>query len=196
MTSRDAAISRGMAIRGKLLPEELGWLYDLARMAPDGPAVEVGAYCGRSVAAWSAARVGRGVGAWAAARASRGAIIASDIVCRPELPIALDGLGYPVELVIAPSWDAAALVPDDLAFVFIDADHGVDGIPKDILVWPQKVKRGGIIIFHDYDVWKERVHRPDNPDVVVKAEVDKWQVVAKWEDLGAVRSAKAYRRPE
>ena len=183
MISRNAAISAGMALRGKLLPEELGWLYDLALAAPDGPSVEVGAYCGRSVAAWSAARVGRG------------AIIASDIKCRPELPVALDGLGYTTELVIAPSWDAAALVPDDMAFVFIDADHGVDGIPKDILVWPQKVKRGGIIVFHDYDVWKERVHREGKLPVVVKAEVDRWQAVAKWEDLGAVRSAQAYRRP-
>ena len=183
MISRNAAISAGMALRGKLLPEELGWLYDLALAAPDGPAVEVGAYCGRSVAAWSAARAGRG------------AIIASDIVCRPELPVALDGLGYTTELVIAKSWDAAALVPDDLAFLFIDADHGIDGIPRDIKVWPQKVKRGGIIVFHDYDVWKEHVHRDGNPGVVVKAEVDRWQARAKWEDLGAVRSAQAYRRP-
>ena len=184
MISRNAAISRGMALRGKLLPEELGWLYDLAMKAPDGPSIEVGAYCGRSVAAWSAARIGRGV------------IIASDITCRPELPVALAELGYLTELVIAPSWDAAALVPDDLAFVFIDADHGIDGIPRDIKVWPQKVKRGGIIIYHDYDVWKERVHREGNPGVVVKAEVDRWQESAWWEDLRAVRSAKAYRRPE
>ena len=175
MITRDAAVTRGMALRGKLLADELAWLYDLALAAPDGPAVEVGAYCGRSVASWSAARVGRG------------AIIASDIKLRPELPLALNGLGYPVELVIAASWDAADIIEDELAFVFIDADHGRDGIPRDILVWPQKMQPGGIIVYHDYDVSK--------PTVVVKAEVDKWQQAAQWLDLGAVRSAKAFRRP-
>jgi len=175
MISRNAAVAAGMATRGKLLECELVWLYDLAAKAPDGPAIEIGSYCGRSVVAWSAARVGRG------------AIFASDIKCRPELAETLNALSYPTEIVIAPSWEAAGLVPDNMAFVFIDADHGVDGIPQDILVWPQKVMRGGIIVYHDYDVWKTTV--------VVKREVDKWQAVAKWEDLGAVRSAKAYRRP-
>lgn len=175
MITRDVAVTRGMALRGKLLADELAWLYDLALAAPDGPAVEVGAYCGRSVAAWSAARVGRG------------AIIASDIKCRPELPVALNGLGCRVELVIAASWDAADIIEDELAFLFIDADHGAEAFPRDIAVWPQKMRRGGIIVYHDYGVSK--------PTVVVKRYVDEWQQAAQWIDLGAVRSAKAFRRP-
>ena len=175
MIARDAAITAGMATRGKLLAEELAWLYDLAAAAPDGPAIEVGSYCGRSVVAWSAARVGRGP------------IISTDIVLRPEWTAAIEALGYPVEMIVAASWDTADLVPDDVAFLFIDADHGEGGFPRDIAVWPQKMKRGGIIVYHDYDVWK--------PTVVVKALVDQWQAEARWDDLGAVRSAKAFRRP-
>jgi hypothetical protein len=81
----------------------------------------------------------------------------------------------------------AAVAPDGLAFCFIDADHGEEGIPKDIKVWPQKMMPGGILVYHDYGVWK--------PTVVVKREVDAWQAIAQWHDLGAVRSAKAFQRP-
>jgi len=173
--TRDEAIAQGMATRGKLLADELGWLYDLAALAPDGAAIEIGAHCGRSVTAWSAARVGRGP------------IIASDIRNRPELRQTLSALGYPVDVIIAASWDVPALVPDGLAFLFLDADHGIDGFPRDIAVWPQKIAPGGIMVLHDYGVWK--------PTVVVKEYTDRWQQGARWDDLGAVRSAKAYRRP-
>ena len=177
MIPREEAVRRGMAClgRGHMLPEELAWLWDLAAKAPNGPAVEIGVLCGRSIVAWSGARY------------ERGPVWASDIVDRGELRLNLAALPYRVEVAIAPSWEAAAMVPDGLAFCFIDADHGIDGIPKDILPWTAKIRPGGIVVFHDYGVWK--------PTVVVKRYVDLWQKFAKWEELGAVRSAQAYRRP-
>ena len=36
-------------------------------------------------------------------------------------------------------------------FIFIDADHGFDGITHDIEAWKPKVKSGGFMMFHDYD---------------------------------------------
>jgi hypothetical protein len=74
-----------------------------------------------------------------------------------------------------------------LAFCFIDADHSIDGFPKDILPWAAKMMPGGIIVFHDYDVWK--------PSVVVKRYVDAWQSMVNWELLGQERSCIAFRRP-
>ena len=87
----------------------------------------------------------------------------------------------------ANSWEAWSQVPDDLAFCFIDADHGEQGIPRDIQVWPQKMAPGGVLVFHDYGVWK--------PTVAVKRVVDEWQAEACWEFLGSCRSAYAFRRP-
>jgi hypothetical protein len=70
---------------------------------------------------------------------------------------------------------------------FIDGDHTMRGIPRDVLTWPDKVKAGGIIAFHDYGV--------PNPYVVVKCIVDAWQVKVKWEELGTVGSLIAFRKP-
>jgi len=177
MIGRDDAVAMAMACagRGHMTLEECAWLYDVAGRAPDGPAIEIGVLCGRSVLAWACAREGRGE------------VYAADIKDRAELHQNLATLPMPVTVLIGLSWEVAEQAPDGLAFCFIDADHGEEGIPRDIKVWPQKMRPGGILVFHDYDVWK--------PTVVVKREVDAWQAVARWEDLGSCRSAKAFRRP-
>lgn len=174
MIERDEAVARGLGIigRGKLLVEELEWLYDLAKRAPEGSAVEVGPLCGRSLVAWAYAREGRGT------------IYAVDNVIRDCLAKNIAALAFPITLICKESWEATTEIPDSLAFCFIDADHGIDGFPKDILPWAAKMIPGGIIVYHDYDVWK--------PTVVVKRYVDALQSLVGWKDLGAVRSAKAF----
>jgi predicted O-methyltransferase YrrM len=167
--------AQGCVGRRMLLEVELEWLYRLAGEAPDGTAVELGALCGSSFIAWSAARVGRGP------------VVAVDNKDRAELKENLAKLPYAVEIVVADSWAAAERVPGEVAFLFIDADHGIDGIPKDMVAWLPKVMPGGIVVFHDYGVWK--------PTVVVQQFVDRWQESEPWELLGQVRSARAYRRP-
>jgi hypothetical protein len=42
-------------------------------------------------------------------------------------------------------------------FVFVDGDHSLEGVIKDIEAWKPRVNPGGIMAFHDYekDVWKD-----------------------------------------
>ena len=48
---------------------------------------------------------------------------------------------------------AARLVPDDdLDFVFIDADHRYQSFKDDIIAWLPKVKPGGFLTGHDFDI--------------------------------------------
>lgn len=51
------------------------------------------------------------------------------------------------------SIDAAAIFETERAnLVFIDASHNYDSVKMDIIVWLPKVKPGGIICGHDWDV--------------------------------------------
>jgi len=84
------------------------------------------------------------------------------------------------------SWEVEEQVLNRLAFCFIDGDHTMRGIPRDVLTWPNKVKPGGVIAFHDYGV--------PNPYVVVKCIVDAWQFKVQWEELGTVGSLIAFRK--
>ena len=180
--NKSTAVKRGMNCvgGGKLLECELEWLYDLALIAPDGVSIEVGPFRGRSLVCWACARIGRGD------------IGATDIKLRPELwenvQAFLEDYDTAISITQGNSWDIAGWADRTLAFCFIDADHGIDGFPKDILPWAAKMQPGGIIVFHDYGVWK--------PTVVVQRYVDAWQSMVNWELLGQERSSIAFRRPK
>ena len=93
-----------------------------------------------------------------------------------------------VELIQCASWEGAAHFEDEsVAFCFIDADHSIRGIGRDILVWPQKIMQGGILAFHDYGAPKK--------SIAVKCIVDCWQAEVQWECLGRVGSTIAFRKP-
>ena len=71
------------------------------------------------------------------------------------LPIALRHLGinasrwHPIRL---PSTKAARCFDDgELDFVFIDAEHSYEAVKADIEAWWRKLRRGGLLIGHDYD---------------------------------------------
>ena len=154
---------------------ELAWLWCLAKIAPDGPAVECGVKDGGSLACW------------AAAREDRGPLYGVDIKAGPGAASLWESYHYKVTSLRMASWDAAAIIEGPVAFCFLDAAHSEPGFPQDIVVWPGKIMPGGVIAFHDYDVWK--------PNVVVKTYVDAWQKEAQWETLGRVGSLIAFRRP-
>ena len=42
-------------------------------------------------------------------------------------------------------------IPNEIDFVYIDADHSYEGVARDLGLWFMKVKDGGIIGGHDYD---------------------------------------------
>jgi len=175
---RTAAIERGRTAQGRvnLYPETMGFLYDLAEKAPDGPAVEAGAMCGASFVCWVAAREGRGK------------CYAVDIKNQSDLRANIEHYDYDAKAIRGVSWEAPYVTEELLAFAFIDADHTRNGIPKDIKAFTKRIKPGGIIVFHDYE-------RKDPKGVVIEY-VDAWQKKAQWIPLGKVNSAIAFQRPE
>jgi hypothetical protein len=50
------------------------------------------------------------------------------------------------------SVEAAAMVPSDLDFVYIDGLHDYDGVRADIAAWWPKMKSGGVFGGHDFNV--------------------------------------------
>lgn len=55
------------------------------------------------------------------------------------------------DLMIMSTRDAASVVPDgSFDFVFIDADHGYEGVKADINLWAPKVRERGWLGGHDY----------------------------------------------
>ena len=163
---------------------QLAYLFMLAMLAPDGIAVECGVYQGGSLFAWAQARIGRGriiaVDSYMPPRWERELIIFREqIVARK--------LNGQIDLLRMSSWDAPNSLPDNVAFCFIDSDHSADGFPSDLEAWPRKIKPGGILVLHDYDV--------ANPNVVVKRFADIWHELAQWEIIGNFHSTMAYRRP-
>lgn len=179
MDNREKAIILAQQAGTKLDSPQLGYLYDLAGVAPDGISVECGTARGGSLLCW------------AAARHKRGPIIAVDLkvserwyACRDSIRKWHPGIVF----LAATSWDVGEMLrpQQEVAFCFIDACHGPEGIGRDVQVWSQTILPGGVIAWHDYGA-------PKCP--AVKQCVDAWQVAAQWESLGAVGSTMAFRRP-
>jgi len=60
---------------------------------------------------------------------------------------------YPAKIVRATSVEAAQDVPDDsLDFVYIDGKHDWESVELDIVVWREKVRDGGMICGHDWNL--------------------------------------------
>lgn len=193
----------GIARRAKSLMHrnELAWLIELAGMAPDGIGVEIGVYCGASLIAWSLMRQGRGqvvgIDNWSyqdeyvdqfVVKGNEHNNIRIDGlkgVCEANLTTA--GILPQVWLIDSDSVDAARVVQDDLAFVFIDGNHTSPAIDNDVAAWMPKIRRGGIAAFHDYG-------RRKNGCRVTQA-VDNWQAREPWEFIGLVDTTAGYRKP-
>ena len=59
---------------------------------------------------------------------------------------------YDAKLIRMPTIDAARFFEDGSCdFVFIDADHRYEAVNADIHAWFSKVRKGGMIIGHDYN---------------------------------------------
>lgn len=179
------AVALGAQCESMLDVPQLTWLFALASLAPDGPSCEIGTYKGGSLVCWGQARKGRGAiyavdsfgpdGKWARAFEHY------------QHHLELSSLTEHVTTIRKSSLEGVKDVPDDLAFVFIDADHADTGIPHDVVVWPPKVAPGGIIVFHDYVSSKATA--------AVGYSVDAWHEITNWYDLGMIGSAKAFQRP-
>ena len=75
---------------------------------------------------------------------------------------------YNCELIRASSMDAVKDFDDEsLDFVYIDANHDYEFVKEDIREWSKKVRIGGIVSGHDYQVFSS------GNDGVIRA-VDEW----------------------
>jgi len=61
--------------------------------------------------------------------------------------------GYPEAKLLQGSSIVVANFVDfeSLAFVYVDGDHSFRGVMDDINVWYPKLRRGGVMAFHDYE---------------------------------------------
>ena len=60
--------------------------------------------------------------------------------------------GYPAVFIYEKSEDAVTQVKEELDFVYIDAAHTFDNALQDIEVWYPKVKKGGMLSGHDFNI--------------------------------------------
>jgi hypothetical protein len=127
---------------------------------PQGLLVEVGVYeCGHAQSMFLHLEAKR--------------IYLIDLIKRVEFP-------YPHVWWLEDSRTASLKVPNDLDFVYIDADHDEKSVIIDIACWYPKVKVGGIIAGHDYSKVNgvgKAVHRFFGN--VQSANVDWWYVKEK-----------------
>ena len=90
------------------------------------------------------------------------------------------------------SMDALSNFKDgSLDYVYIDGNHGFRYIAEDILEWPKKVRKGGVISGHDY------VYFPDSTDSYVKYVVDTYTQafnIQNWYVLGRKHAPEGEKR--
>lgn len=118
----------------------------LAGVAPDGPAVTLGVYQGRSVVAMANAFRDAG-------RLDAMTLVGIDYFHAANLPIAARNLrDIPrLRLVRANIIDAAAEFADgSVSVVFLDASHDYQSTRAAIAAWRPKLTAGGILCGHDY----------------------------------------------
>jgi predicted O-methyltransferase YrrM len=60
------------------------------------------------------------------------------------------GVGATVRLIPATTAAAARTWSDPIDFLYIDADHGYEGVLADLEAWVPHVRRGGLIVGDDY----------------------------------------------
>lgn len=145
-------ISQG--IYGAIFGHELDVLYKYAHpLSRNSVIVEIGSYCGKSSSMLGMVAMDNGCQFYCvdifmdpAPGVEKGKPIKNRFIYHM-----LDN-NIKYTLYEEPSWDAVRHFEDEsIDLLFVDGDHSKHGINEDCKVWPQKVKHGGIIIFHDYN---------------------------------------------
>ena len=54
---------------------------------------------------------------------------------------------------------ASKHVPDHLDFIYIDGDHRYDAVKQDLTCWYPKIRKGGVLAGHDFNMLHKEVHR-------------------------------------
>jgi predicted O-methyltransferase YrrM len=155
------------AAKGFLPPAEAEALYDAAwAMAPFGPILEVGTYCGKSATWLGAAAKARG-GHVVTVDHHRGSeenqpgwewhdpsLVDPALGVMDTLPffrhtMHAAGLEEVVVAIVGRSTAVARLWQTPLAMLFIDGGHAVEHCTNDFTHWTPHVQRGGVLAIHD-----------------------------------------------
>ena len=159
------AITGYLAIDGWLKIGEATRLFDLARALP-GPApvvVEIGSWLGKSTVV-----LGRALERFPGAKlycidpfnadgdefskptyAARSAAAGGTLLDRFKANLARNRVRTEVIPLPGYSHDVAPGFQHQIDFLFIDGNHAYDAVRRDFLDWTPKVRRGGVIAFHD-----------------------------------------------
>lgn len=63
-----------------------------------------------------------------------------------------------ITVIQQPSSKAASVIENEtLDFVFIDGDHSYESVLEDIQLWYPKVREGGMVSGHDYDLTRKKL---------------------------------------
>jgi predicted O-methyltransferase YrrM len=154
-------------VKGFLDPAEAGALYELAlELAPRGPIVEIGSYCGKSaLCLGTAAREAGGVlvtidhhrgseenqPGWAYHDPELWDEEAGALDTLPALRRTLReaGLEENVIAIVGRSHSVAELWRAPIALLFIDGGHTREAALADYRLWAPKIMPGGVLAIHD-----------------------------------------------
>ena len=64
----------------------------------------------------------------------------------------VESFGNRARILRMESVEAAGMIEDgSLSFINVDCDHSYEGVSADIRAWWRKLKKGGVVAFHDYE---------------------------------------------
>lgn len=176
-----------MSVPGATFPQEVAFLYRLARTAPKGAVlVELGTYLGRTLVALAAA-----------AQERNAAVVSVDNYTYPE-PCSAEAVANnlravgllgqadspPIHLIEGdsrqrPDWLA------DINLLFVDSHHLRAHFDAEMEAWLGQVPIGGIVACHDYDspTWLE-----------MTSAIQHWLFTPQFDCLGCHRRLIAFRK--
>ena len=165
LTLKERALQASKNIPGWLTDKEAGELFDLVSNIPsDNPiCCEIGSYMGKSSIVLGMALLAKRGGKVFCIdpfdlisdyyeQVSRDKLGSGDLTRKQFVMdnIRKYGLEEKIELVQGFSTFVAMNFHQPLDFIFIDGDHGFEGVLGDYFDWSGMLKVGGVIAFHDY----------------------------------------------
>ena len=97
------------------------------------------------------------------------------------------------KFIIGDSRKCHVQVTDPVDLMFIDGDHHYEVVKADIKNWTPKIRKGGVVIFHDcYPLPKDIL--ANKHLVGVNKAVSEWFDPEAWEELQAIDSLRAFKK--
>lgn len=186
---REAAIAAVRDVPGWLRPEDMLKIYELGYFA-DGPILEIGAYRGRSSVLTALALRDAGNDAPLFA-----IDVDPDALRAAGAHAAAQGVADRVVYVRGTSRAFFRAMPRYRpALVFVDGDHSLAGVHRDLAVLRRRLPNGGLLLMHDY--LDERNEDPDEPEFGVTRGIAESWVATDCEFAGTFGCCGLFRRAQ